>query len=49
MAILDRHTQPRQGMSGEEFLQRWHAGEFASLDGDRPEVVRVAALIHLGR
>jgi hypothetical protein len=49
MAILDRQSQRRLGISGAEFLHRWDAGEYAGPEGDRPEVVRVAALIPLAR
>jgi len=46
-AILDRVAQRHLGMSGDEFRQRWTAGEFA---GSRdPGVTRVAMLLPLGR
>lgn len=42
--LFDEATQEHLGMSGEEFLRRWDAGEFAD-DPDRPEVIEVAVLI----
>ena len=46
-AILDRKAREFLGMSGEEFIRAWRAGEF---DGDeRPEVERVAMFLSLGR
>ena len=49
MEILDRQAQRWLHISGEEFLARWDAGEFNDEEHDRPEVVRVAALIPLAR
>lgn len=48
LAILDRQARRYLNMSGDEFIRAWDAGEFAD-DPDRPEVMRVAFLIGLGR
>ena len=47
-AIFDAAAQRRLGISGDEFLRKWDAGEFAD-DPDRPEVIDVAMLIPLVR
>lgn len=47
-AIFDEVAHRLMAMSGEEFLRRWDAGEFAD-DPDRPEVIEVAMLIPLVR
>lgn len=47
-AILDRQARHYLGMSGDEFMRAWNAGEFDD-DSDRPEVMRVAMLIGLAR
>jgi len=49
LALLDEQAQARLGMSGEEFVRRWDAGEYAGPDGDRADVVKVAALLPLAR
>lgn len=46
-AILDRKAREFLGMSGEEFMRAWRAGEFE--DPDSPEVQRVAMFLSLGR
>jgi hypothetical protein len=46
-AILDRQARRYLGISGEEFIAAWRAGEFAGPESDRPEVVRVASLLPL--
>jgi len=46
--ILDRAAQRRLYMSGEDFLQRWDAGEYVGR-ADEPDVARVAILIPFGR
>jgi hypothetical protein len=46
--IFDEAAQTHLGVSGEEFLRRWDAGEFAD-DPDRPEVIDIAMLIPLVR
>lgn len=47
-AIFDGAAQRLLHMSGDEFLRRWDAGEFAD-DPDRPEVIEVAMLVPLVR
>ncbi len=47
-AIFDEAARCHLGMSGDEFLRRWDAGEFAD-DPDRPEVIDVAMMIPLVR
>lgn len=46
-AIFDRAARRELGISGEEFLRKWEAGEFK--DPDRPDVMRVAMLLPLAR
>lgn len=46
--LLDKQARRYLGMSGEEFIRAWDAGEFDA-DPDRPEVMRVAMLLPLGR
>ena len=41
--MLDARARQYLGMGAEEFLRKWDAGEF--VDGDRPEILRVAMLI----
>jgi hypothetical protein len=43
--ILDRQARKYHGMSGEEFVRKWRAGEIE--DPDRSDVLRVAMLIPL--
>lgn len=43
VAILDRQAHALLGMSGEEFIRKYRAGEIE--DPDRSEVVRVSMLI----
>lgn len=47
-AVLDRQARQYLGMSGEEFARAWEAGELDQR-ADRPEVMRVAMLLPLGR
>jgi len=47
-AILDRQARRCLGMSGDEFVRAWNAGEFDD-DPDRPEVMDVVMLIGLAR
>ena len=42
-ALLDEHARRYLGMSGEEFVRAWRAGEIAN--PDRPEVMRVRAFL----
>lgn len=44
--ILDEAARRYLGMSGAEFARAWEGGEFDG-DPDRPEVMRVAALLPL--
>jgi hypothetical protein len=46
-AMLDRAAREVLNMSGEEFLERHDAGEFA--DPDDPAITRVAMLIPFAR
>jgi hypothetical protein len=46
--ILDENAKKYLGISGEEFLKRWDAGEYVG-KADTPEVMRVASLIHAAR
>jgi hypothetical protein len=47
-AVLDRLARHYLHVSGEDFVRAWDAGEFAA-SPDRPDVMRVALLIDLGR
>lgn len=42
-ALVDEMAQEYLGMSGEEFVRRWAAGDFP--DPDRTDVLRVAMLL----
>ena len=44
MGLVDRAARRELGMSGDEFIRRWEAGEFRDPD-ERPEVMRVAMLL----
>jgi hypothetical protein len=46
--LFDKVAQREMGMSGEEFLRRWDAGEFHDED-EHPEAVNVSMLIPFGR
>lgn len=46
--LLDGMARHYLGMSGEDFLRAWDAGEITA-SRDRPEVMRVAMLAQLGR
>ncbi len=50
--LFDRNARHYLGISGEEFLRRWDAGEYDDPD-DRskngPEVMRVASLLPFAR
>lgn len=41
--MFDRQARKTLGMSGEEFLQRWDAGEFT--DPDQPDLIDLIFLI----
>lgn len=44
-ALLDKQARKYLGMSGEDFLTRWEAGELDP--DDSPDVMRVAMLVPL--
>jgi hypothetical protein len=44
-ALLDKQARKYLGMSGEDFLARWEAGELDP--DDSPDVMRVAMLLPL--
>jgi hypothetical protein len=46
--LLDRQARRYLGMSGEEFIAAWDAGEFNG-ESETPEVARVAMLLPFGR
>jgi hypothetical protein len=46
--LLDAMARRYLGISGEEFVHAWDAGEFEA-DPDRPGLMRVAMLLPLGR
>lgn len=43
--ILDRQARRYLGMSGEEFVRKYHAGELEN--SHRPEVIRISMLVPL--
>lgn len=44
LALLDAHTRRSLNLSAEEFLRKWHAGEFG--DPDRtPGLMRIVMLL----
>lgn len=45
--LFDRRARKLLGISGEEFLQRWDAGEYS--DSDAPNVASLAVLIPFAR
>jgi hypothetical protein len=47
IALLDQQARKYLGMSGEEFMRKWEAGEIE--DPDRTDVLRVAFLIPLAK
>lgn len=49
LALLDEQARKRLGMSADEFLEKWDAGEFEGREGDRPDIVKVAMLVPLAR
>jgi hypothetical protein len=46
-AMLDRAAREVLGISGDEFLAKWDAGEYE--DSDDPAITRVAMLIPFAR
>jgi hypothetical protein len=49
--FFDRQARRLLGISGEDFLRGWDAGEYDAIadDPDHPEVMRLAMLIPFGR
>jgi hypothetical protein len=49
--LFDGYAREHLGMSGEEFLRRWDAGEFDAIadDPDHPAIMRLAMLMPLAR
>jgi len=47
MAMFDRQARERLGMSGEEFLKKWEAGEIE--DPDRSDVMMLVMMIPFTR
>lgn len=47
-ALFERLCQRYMGMSGDEFIRRWDAGEYSD-DPDRPGVMDAAMLLPLVR
>ena len=47
-ALFDRQARYHLGMSGDEFIRAWNAGEFDD-DPDRPDVMRVVMLMGFAR
>ncbi len=43
-ALFDRQARYHLGISGDEFIRAWNAGEFDD-DPDRPEVMEVVMLL----
>jgi hypothetical protein len=50
-AFFDVQARRSLGISGEEFLRRWDAGEHDAVadDPERPEIMRLAVLVPFGR
>jgi hypothetical protein len=49
-AMFDQRCREQMGISGEEFLARWDAGEYASIpDGENGRVMHLAMLIPFAR
>ena len=46
---FDRIVRRNLGMSGDEFLRKWHAKEFGDDPDSQPRVMRVAMLLDLVR
>ena len=45
MAFFDREARQLMGMSGEEFLRRWDAGEFQPVPDETPEDRKLVSLV----
>ena len=50
-AIFEEQARTTMGMSGEEFIRRWEAGEFDAIadDPDHREVMRLVMLMDFAR
>jgi hypothetical protein len=50
-AFFEEQARKLLGISGEEFLRRWEAGEYDELadDPEHPEILRLATLIPFAR
>jgi hypothetical protein len=50
-ALFDEQARALLGISGEEFLQRWEAGEYRECtdDPDRPAIGHLASILPLAR
>lgn len=48
-ALLDERARELLGISAEEFLRRWDAGEYAGPEHGRGPVAKLAMLIPLAR
>ena len=50
-AIFEEQARTTMGMSGDEFIRRWDAGEFDAIadDPDHREIMRLVMLINFAR
>ncbi|MGE0539327.1 MAG: hypothetical protein AB7R89_04030 [Dehalococcoidia bacterium] len=48
LTLVDRAARRALGISGDEFISRWEAGEYSDPDRD-PEVMRIVMLLPSGR
>lgn len=48
-ALFDRLARRYLGMSGEEFIRAWDAGQFEGDPDERSELMRVVMALPLGR
>jgi hypothetical protein len=49
LAHFDEQARHWLGMSGEEFLRRWDAGEYAGRECDDPAISQMAMLVPIAR
>ena len=49
--LFDEQARTTLGITGEEFIRRWDAGEFDTVadDPDHPEILRLAMMLSFGR
>lgn len=47
--LLDKQARARLGMSGQEFIERWDAGEWDDAEPEDPAVLKLAMLLPLVR